>query len=124
MGFSPSLFTVEQHNQLKFKLDGAHLAIPCFSCHKKNEEWNFRFTRTDCQSCHQNVHGNELTEKFLPGNNCQSCHNSASWRTISFNHSGTGFELIGKHSKVECRDCHYKIENDNKKKIQICFIEE
>lgn len=122
MGFSPSLFTVEQHNQLKFKLDGAHLAIPCFSCHKKNEEWNFRFTRTDCQSCHQNVHGNELTEKFLPGNNCQSCHNSASWRTISFNHSGTGFELLGKHSKVECRDCHYKIESNNKRKFKFVSL--
>lgn len=115
MGFSPSLFDIERHNKSKFSLEGAHLAVPCISCHKKEEQWKFRFTNFDCQSCHPNVHGNEITEKFLPGNNCQSCHNVNSWRTILFNHSGTGFELLGKHKFVECRDCHYKLSINNRK---------
>jgi len=121
-GFSPSLFTIELHNKLKFSLTGAHLAIPCAACHKKENDWHFKITKSDCQDCHQNVHGKELTEKFLPGNNCQSCHKTDSWRTISFNHSGTAFELLGKHSKVECRECHYKIENEGKRKFKFVSL--
>ncbi len=121
-GFSPSLFTIERHNQLRFQLDGAHLAIPCIGCHKKDEELMFRIASFDCQNCHQNVHGNELTEKYLPGNNCQSCHKTSSWRTITFDHSGTNFDLSGKHKNVDCRDCHYKIGLDNKRRFKFLSI--
>lgn len=121
-GFSPSLFTIELHSKLKFTLTGAHLAIPCAACHKKESDWHFKITRFDCQDCHQNVHGKELTEKFLPGNNCLSCHNTDSWRSISFNHSGTAFELLGRHSKVECRECHYKIESEGKRKFRFVSL--
>lgn len=121
-GFTPSLFTIEQHNKLKFRLDGAHLAIPCVNCHKVEEQWKFRFASSDCQSCHQNVHGNELTEKFLPGNNCQTCHNTSFWRTVSFNHSGTNFELLGKHKNIECRNCHYKVASDGKIKFKFVSL--
>lgn len=121
-GFTPSLFTIEQHNKLKFKLDGAHLAIPCVNCHKVEEQWKVRFASSDCQSCHQNVHGNELTEKFLPGNNCQTCHNTSFWRTVSFNHSGTNFELLGKHKNIECRNCHYKVASDGKIKFKFVSL--
>ena len=121
-GFSPSLFTIELHNELKFSLTGAHLAIPCAACHKKESDWTFKVTKFDCQDCHQNVHGKELTEKFLPGNNCLSCHKTDSWRTISFNHSGTAFELLGKHSKVECRECHYKIESEGRRQFKFVSL--
>ncbi|MBK8562334.1 MAG: cytochrome C [Saprospiraceae bacterium] len=40
-GFAGSTFSLEQHAQTKFPLDGAHVATPCFSCHLKQDKWRF-----------------------------------------------------------------------------------
>lgn len=113
-GFKPAGYTIEKHNLLKFKLTGAHLAVPCQNCHYKTDTWHFRNIGNDCFECHNNVHGNELTQKYLPDNNCMYCHETENWKTINFNHAATDFLLEGKHLKVDCVNCHTVVTNDEK----------
>ena len=107
-GFSPANYTIEKHNLAGFKLEGAHLATPCFICHKPENKWIFNGLGTNCIDCHQNIHENYIPGKFMPENNCAFCHHVSSWAEIEFNHQNTSFELQGKHKQVSCRNCHFK----------------
>lgn len=107
-GFSPSLFTTDEHNKTEFKIDGSHFAVACKQCHYKEQQWKFKNIGTQCIDCHKNIHGNEIDEKYLPGNKCESCHQTSNWKTISFDHSRTDFVLLGKHQSVNCSNCHYR----------------
>ena len=120
-GFSPSTFTIQRHNTTKFKLAGSHLAVSCNSCHKPGKaDWNFVFKSQKCIACHKNVHGTEITTKFMGNNDCENCHNVDSWDKINFDHSKTKFALEGKHKTLECRSCHaYK---DSQNKIEYKFV--
>lgn len=113
-GFSPSNFTIEQHQNTKFILTGAHLAIECKGCHYNQKGWKFKFTSFKCVICHENVHKDEITLKFMGNHNCENCHNTINWKVIKFEHGLTQFALSGKHSKIECRDCHIKEINNLK----------
>lgn len=113
--FTPSLFSIEKHNQTKFKLAGAHLATPCFMCHKKTEEWEFRKIGSTCVDCHENIHEGHISEKYMPVQQCNSCHNVTNWGKINFDHRNTNFELIGKHAQTACRDCHFKADATGRK---------
>lgn len=110
-GFTPSLYSIDEHNLSSFKLTGSHLAVPCKSCHGKNDRWHFRNIGIKCIDCHNNVHGSELAAKYLPDNKCDNCHITENWNTINFNHSLTAFELEGKHSNLSCQQCHTNKEN-------------
>ena len=110
-GFSPSIFLIEDHNKTKFIIDGSHLAVACKQCHYKKEEWKFRNVGFKCQDCHKNVHGNEISEKYLPENKCASCHQTSNWSIISFDHNSTKFALLGKHQSITCGNCHYREVN-------------
>ncbi|MCC6550110.1 MAG: cytochrome C [Ignavibacteriaceae bacterium] len=112
-GYTPSLFTIEQHNVL-FKLEGAHLSLPCFSCHKKEDQWVFNPLTKECTSCHENVHGNEISSIYGGGSACQNCHSLQNWKQVSFDHTKTEFPLKGKHSKAGCMDCHTSKNTVNK----------
>jgi len=107
-GFSNSLYTLQAHNESQFPLQGAHLATPCFVCHKKTERWEFRDIGIKCIDCHDNVHKTFISEKFYPEATCESCHNESRWSTVKFEHSTTEFELKGKHKEQSCRDCHFR----------------
>ncbi len=54
---------------------------------------------------------------------CTQCHNTEGWAVnqneIEFDHSGTGFELIGQHGSIDCRSCHTSLVFENVK--QNCF---
>jgi hypothetical protein len=113
-GFSPALFTIEEHNNSKFKLEGSHLAVACRQCHNKEKDWKFRNIGLRCQDCHQNVHGKEISEKFIPENKCESCHETENWHKITFDHNSTKFVLLGKHLTSSCSSCHYPIINGKK----------
>ena len=107
-GFAGSSFTIEKHNKTSFRLEGGHLATPCFACHKKGEKWSFREIGRQCRDCHKNIHENYISEKYYPDANCESCHNVSRWNSVSFDHSKTTFEITGSHAKKSCRDCHFK----------------
>jgi len=107
-GYTQFTFSVEQHNQGNFKLKGAHLATPCFECHKKQDKWNFRQIGLNCKECHTDIHNNLIDPKFYPEGRCTVCHNETKWSDIVFDHSVTGFALTGAHKSEGCRVCHFK----------------
>ncbi len=118
-GFSPSSYTLEKHQTANFILTGAHEPIPCFSCHVKNNRWEFRNVGLQCFDCHENIHKNHITEKYYPNGNCKVCHNVETWKKVSFEHEKTGFELKGKHAEASCRNCHF--DESNPQEIQQNF---
>lgn len=107
-GFTPSSYSLEDHNSSTFPLKGAHLSTACTECHKKSDSWNFSISGESCINCHDNIHGNKIQEKYFPQGNCTSCHSEKSWETIGFSHDKTNFRLLGRHQAVSCRDCHYR----------------
>lgn len=115
-GFLGSIFTIEDHAKTKYKLDGAHLATPCFACHLKEGEvdaappsknkWKFRQIGERCVDCHKDPHENQIAEKWYPNKTCDQCHVTSSFRDSKFDHSKADFKLVGAHAKTACRDCH------------------
>ena len=87
------------HNNTSFPLSGKHTNVQCSACHANGV---YKGTPTNCYSCHANkdAHNGQF------GTNCGSCHNPNGWGNATFNHSNTGFPLIGKHTNVSCTDCH------------------
>jgi hypothetical protein len=111
--FSPSFYTPEKHNLTSFPLEGSHLATPCFACHKTGNQWSFAIPGNQCTDCHKNIHKNYLDEKYIPGGECKTCHSAAAWNEVTFNHNSTEFALLGKHTQVTCRDCHFRQDSKN-----------
>ena len=109
-GFTDSSFSFARHNKTNFKLEGAHAATPCISCHKKEKDWQFDNMDKHCIACHNNIHKEHIKDKFIPEGQCESCHNVISWSKITFDHRITDFQLQGKHAEITCRDCHFKKE--------------
>lgn len=123
-GFEYSLFTIEQHEETEFPLDGAHIATPCFACHisEDDERWTFKNLGSTCVDCHQDIHEGYISERFYPENECTSCHINESWSNITFDHTNTNWSLEGKHLEVDCKECHFIEEENKKNKYQQKFI--
>lgn len=105
-GFEGSSFSLEQHAITKFPLEGAHVATPCFACHKVEDKWKFRGLGERCVDCHKDIHAGQIAEKWYPNQTCTMCHSTSSWRDNHFDHSKADFKLLGAHAKQNCRDCH------------------
>lgn len=106
-GFNTSNFTVERHNAGNYKLEGPHLATPCFSCHKKGKDWTFRDLKKRCVDCHQNIHLDNIDVKYFGSLNCENCHQVTAWSKVGFDHNTTDFKLTGKHAEANCKKCHF-----------------
>jgi hypothetical protein len=111
-GFTLFSYTTGQHKLGAFPLNGAHTAIPCFECHKKQEKWSFKAIGISCKECHSDIHKTFIQTKYYPESDCKICHNEASWTGISFNHSITEFNLTGAHANQKCRACHIKTDSN------------
>jgi hypothetical protein len=107
-GFQGSTFTIERHNETRFPLEGAHMATPCFICHKTESDWIFRDIGLDCIDCHDNIHEGHISDNYYPDNNCTACHDVSRWRDITFDHNETDFTLEGAHASQSCRQCHFR----------------
>lgn len=105
-GFEVTLFSFEEHSKTKFPLDGAHLATPCFACHREGKKWVFRNIGERCVDCHDDVHEGRIDKKYYPGRSCEQCHITDNWEENNFDHSLTGFELQGAHARQSCTACH------------------
>jgi len=117
-GFASSTFTIEDHNQSKFVLEGAHLATACFACHQKDDKWRFKGIGESCVDCHENIHKGFLKERFYPQENCENCHAVSSWSDVEFDHQRTAFKLLGAHSLQTCRACHFRQDDPTHVKQQ------
>jgi hypothetical protein len=115
-GFSPANYTIEDHNKSAYPLEGAHLAVPCDFCHQNtyNGSPRFKFDSIACTACHRDPHRGE-TSRFVDAGSgdseqaaCRFCHNLESWQKISFDHTKTGFILLGRHQSALCISCHKK----------------
>ncbi|WP_158306098.1 cytochrome c3 family protein [Maribacter sp. HTCC2170] len=115
-GFDYSLYTLEQHQETKFPLEGAHNATPCFACHvsEDDDRWTFRNLGETCVDCHQDIHEGYISEKYYPQDDCRICHVNDAWTAVAFNHDQTSWQLTGKHTEVSCRECHFVEIADNK----------
>ena len=99
------------HSKTAFPLTGAHTVPPraCTDCHINN---NYSLTSTACVSCHQTDYNNALTPvNHVQANfptSCQTCHDTVLWTDGVFNHTSTGWALIGSHTVPPraCSDCH------------------
>jgi hypothetical protein len=110
--FTFSNYGLSDHQLSDYPLEGAHIATPCFACHKPQEEerWDFTIASESCVSCHDNVHEGYLESSDGSAVTCHECHNVDSWASISFDHSTTEFALEGAHEQANCRSCHFREE--------------
>lgn len=123
VSFRPSLVDAAQHERFTFRLDGAHRAVACVSCHETLRAPKAASTllsaakaiapypvlparpRT-CESCHQNPHGEQFAGR--KDARCEACHGVESFAPATrFDHErDAAFSLRGAHAKAACAACH------------------
>jgi hypothetical protein len=100
-----------------FPLTGAHVTLPCTSCHVDRPQASAKFanaqfagTPMDCYSCHIKDYNGVADPNHVQAGfptNCQLCHSTASWVGATIDHSAfTTFPLTGAHASVACSACH------------------
>lgn len=118
-GFRPSTYTVAQHKQSDYPLEGKHAEVRCESCHPKNpagvprEQLGkanvlLRRAHDRCTDCHADDHGGQLAEREHKGA-CESCHRVDGFKPSTFtaeDHGSLKLALVGRHAAVECVACH------------------
>lgn len=119
-GFSPSRFTLQDHQKTRYPLEGAHLAVPCIACHKPMPGRSarliqFRFPSTACATCHGDPHAGQFA-RSSPPLQCSHCHSVLAWSRVSFDHARARFQLEGAHRTVPCGSCH-KTEAQNGQRV-------
>jgi len=85
------------HSTAAFALAGKHAVVACLDCHK---DISFKGAPSACASCHMDVHAGQM------GMDCAKCHNPSNWKDVNFDHSQTGFKLVGSHKNAACSSCH------------------
>jgi hypothetical protein len=122
-GFRPATIDLAEHERLGFKLEGAHRAVPCSSCHAEMRRpmaastlalagWTgppllFAAPKGSCAACHQNPHGAQFANRSK-GAACDNCHDAEVFRPARrFDHDrDAAFSLKGAHANVPCDRCH------------------
>jgi hypothetical protein len=94
------------HSTTGFALTGTHTTVQCAQCHVNN---NYSLSSGACWNCHQ-VDYNGTTNPPHKATNfpqdCSGCHTTVNWLGATFNHSTTGFTLVGVHATQQCAACH------------------
>ncbi|HPF36578.1 MAG TPA: hypothetical protein P5571_00690 [Candidatus Krumholzibacteria bacterium] len=103
-GFRPSRYPFARHADSAFPLAGAHQAVACDQCHRRDAGTAFalRLPHGDCTACHADPHGPAPEA----GRACTGCHGVESWRPATFDHASTGTVLTDAHARAACRACH------------------
>jgi phage FluMu protein Com len=132
-GFVPSTFTLARHKQIRFTLNGGHLATPCADCHKladaslSRSQVPYQWKDLNCESCHVDLHKGQFKQRMSQAGadgkalGCEACHSTKAWKDLTkFDHARTSFALVGAHRAVACIDCH-KPSNLGTKLIDVDF---
>jgi hypothetical protein len=107
-GFEKTPF---DHAKTSFALTGKHSNVACTTCHQSmvlaglpaaRRVADFRGLKTNCLSCHQDVHQGQL------GIACESCHSPAGFKIASYTHERPVEFFGGKHAPVACEKCHVR----------------
>jgi hypothetical protein len=101
----PSSFDLERHNvEASFLLEGAHVVVPCASCHREDGgPLLIRVEAGSCGACHT---GDDPHGEQFAGRDCARCHGPDSFRIPAFAHEATAFPLEGAHRELACTSCH------------------
>ena len=100
--WSPSSF---DHSNTSFVLTGGHITAKCESCHKGQTAGTSHL----CYSCHKSNFDSVQDPNHVASNfptTCEQCHTTTAWKPATFDHALTKFPLIGKHTTVNCAQCH------------------
>ena len=96
--------TFNHDTDTKYVLRGKHIKATCTSCHT-GHLYKLKLS-PDCYACHKK----DDKHKESLGKNCGSCHTERDWKEkAKFDHDKTDFPLLGKHTRVECKDCHQSV---------------
>ncbi|MCX6105496.1 MAG: hypothetical protein NTY08_06665 [Proteobacteria bacterium] len=113
------------HNtDTKYPIDGKHIGVKCFECHKPLAGGSTPNTARDyslpeleartCETCHKSPHDAAKNPVFKTSK-CSACHTTKGWNILpqtagaGFNHSTmTRFPLTGNHVPLKCAECHLK----------------
>jgi hypothetical protein len=120
---------VFDHSTTGFLLTNGHANVACSSCHISNN-YNLTIAPADCgnSGCHlttwkqTNNPPHSSSGSAFAAANCSTCHTTQGWDAASFDHSVTGFTLIGTHmspSPTPCTSCH--ITNNYTIKSADCY---
>lgn len=98
-GFAP--VTKFDHQLTGFALVGQHAQTKCEGCHEgaNSERMNQAENRQACQNCHVPTHAEGLGV-------CRDCHDESRPFDDTFDHRGTGFDLVRRHAALKCAKCH------------------
>lgn len=112
-GYTPSTFTVAQHAQTAYPLEGRHATASCAGCHSRagargTREVVMRPAAARCESCHADQHGGQLAG-LSAGGACATCHTPSGWKPSTFgarDHAALRVPLTGRHAAIDCASCH------------------
>src|SRR5579863_7975888 len=104
------------HSTTGFPLTSGHANVACNLCHINNN-YNLTIAPTDCgySQCHlttwqqTNNPVHSTSGPAFAAANCSTCHTTAGWTAAAFDHSVTGFTLVGTHmspTPTPCALCH------------------
>ena len=94
------------HSTTGFALTGAHTSLQCAQCHVNN---NYSLPNGACWNCHQTDYNGTTNPAHKAANfpqDCSGCHTTTNWGGATFNHTTTGFALVGVHATQQCAACH------------------
>jgi hypothetical protein len=108
------------HDDTGYPLLGEHAEAECRDCHQPDFitaadvrtfklpagqlEETYLGIADDCATCHRrdSPHGRDFRDA-----DCASCHDPRGWdQTSDFDHTSTGFALVGQHAALACTSCH------------------
>ena len=104
------------HSSTGFLLTNGHANVACTACHINNN-YNLQIAPSACgtSGCHLTTWQQTTTPMHSTSGpsfgvaNCANCHTTQGWNSASFDHSSTGFALVGTHlspSPTPCASCH------------------
>jgi hypothetical protein len=117
--WKPATYTVAQHRNTKYPLEGKHQQVKCADCHVKNPPgvpatqlgsagvW-MRPASAACRDCHADDHGGQLASRPDRGA-CGACHGVEGWTPSTFTaarHETLRLKLEGRHAAIRCSACH------------------
>lgn len=122
-GFTPSTYTVAQHQTSPYPLVGKHGAAACALCHVASDtvvrvsprqvrrRAQLRPAAGACAACHADAHHGELALGESKGA-CAACHDERGWTPSTYapaRHATLRLALDGKHAPLACAKCHLAV---------------
>ena len=100
----------QRHISTRFALLGAHRLAQCQACHTNQQKHTYAGAPLECVSCHRADYDATVAPPHRASGlstDCQECHSvsALAWGK-HFDHSTTGFTLVGAHATATCSGCH------------------